>query len=415
MITTIKLFYILYTIYTIYIALISDYRYEYVCMGLLNIWIIYFFYVMGFNSIKEKRTIRGNCNRKYNYFLFSIDNWKRWQFAGNVLLCFVFSILGSWFYTGMTPIDLATHFREGTSIYYAYQQYFQQNELKTFSIQKVPAILMFFYVIINFYMAALQIIRKNKLRPLLFVYVLLIMFSFEYIGIARGTNFESYLIFVAFSYCLINYEGTRVNWKNLVITFGLGLLLVLLFENIVLNRGIVFYNKICDGILHDADSFLSVVLPTITHLAIIIFGYLGFGIYVIGYSLYEIVFDNWSLLLGSLLPSGLGLVTNTDFISIVRTATQVGVKWVPDYMYFLDRFGFPLFWLLIYFLGKLTVIIRNSEMPELQIRFATFFITLEMLSIPVGSFITTSSAHILCVLYIAFYLSKYYLLTLSNR
>lgn len=397
---TIKLFYIIYSAYSIYIALVSDYKLSHLMFGLLCIWLMYLCYMTGFSSVKVKPNVSIEDRRSISFPFSNIARWKRRNYFANSIICWAFAIYGARFYTGMLPTDVIRHIQKGTSVYSAYGKYYASMGLGTFSLQKVPIILMVFYVILNFYLSALQIIRKEELSVWKLVYVITIGFSFAYIGFARGTNFELYLIFVTIAFCLFSYEREKINKKTFSIVIVLGILLLFVFQTVVLSRGLVFRNNICEGIHFNEKALLSELLPVITHFAIIIFSYLGFGIYVIGYTSFELILEKPAFMLGSLVPHGLDYAFNNDFIKLVRAETQVGVRWVPDYIIFLDKLGLLFFCLLVFLMGKITKIILNSNMLDLQKRAVVFFITLEMISIPVGNFVTTSSANILCVLYV---------------
>jgi len=93
------------------------------------------------------------------------------------------------------------------------------------------------------------------------------------------------------------------------------------------------------------------------------------------------------------------MLYNTSLSDMTRDTVSVGVGWVPDYMFFIDYLGLPLFLFAVFLVGRLIVGVEKSRKPDLLSHILGIFIFIEMLSIPVGNFIITSTPILLTLVY----------------
>ena len=412
-IKTITVFYCIYTVYTLYILSVSNYPILTAFAGLLFIWIGYVLYVAGYFSINNKH-ISEKADRyskhESSYPFSKIDSYNKLKLLLLNIVTWLFSILSTKYYTGKTFNMVIHGLGSNESAYYSYQSYFLNNILASFSFAKIPYILMLGFTTIIMMWSILVFVGwsiKNKWFQWLFL--ISSVMAYLYFGIARGTNFETYIVFIIISFCLLQKSNTA-NLQNkgfyYFVFLLLGIIMVLVFRLVVSLRGVTFQNNICPEIHYDSERFVSQYFPTITGIGISVFGYLGYGIYTIGVSFVDIILESTNILLGSLFPKGNLIINGSSLESVLRSTIDLGVKWCPDYIKLIDLLGFPLFLMMLFLLGRISKIIQDSYYPLLLKDSILLIIFIQMISIPVGNFLMTSSANQIMVIYVLGWLLK---------
>lgn len=395
---TIRLFYIFYTLYTVFVILVSDYKLIYAIVGLFTVWTVFEAYALGFRSSKKIKLLDAESDERENItFPFSrIFEWKSYQYLINAVICWGCSIFAARFYTSRNLVNVITGLLNGNGGYAIYQRYAREANIGAFTISKIPYILMLTYCTAMMFWGIVGILLSNEnKRPIQYIYVISIILSYLYFGVARGTNFEMYIVFVSLVYCILNKpssmeKGGSDTRKRIILVGAIGILVVIVFRIVVESRGYVFRNQICTEIIYDPDKFISVYFPTITSMGLSVFRYLGWGIFTIGYMRWHAL-DSLNTMIAMFIPSGWSAILGESFVETTRKTVDVGVGWVPDYMSLIDLFGIPFLFIVLFVLGRIYVNLRVSRRPQLLVDLLGLFIFIEMLSIPVGNFLVTST------------------------
>ena len=404
MLKTIRLFYLFYSIYTILVMLVSDYAFFDAFFGILSIWIVYLVFSMGFQraAIITRRLPQPNSVK---FFFSNIANWKSTKYVFSLDACVACSVLATKYYTGKNFIQVITSLTSTSSNYNEYQQYFRNMNISVFSLAKIPYILMLTFLTAMLFWGIIGItLSGKKIRFVQWIFLAGVCVSYLYFGIARGTNFEMYIVFVLVVFCLLNRTSVqdkdrasnRINKKAIIIVLIIGVAFVLIFRIVVQARGIEYRNIICTEITYDSDKIFSEMFPTLTNILLSVFSYLGFGIFAIGRSFMNML-DSVLEVFASLLPGGFQLFFGASFSDIVRERINVGVRWIPDYIRFVNLFGVPIFLLFVFALGKYMAKKCCYSENNLLSNLLGFIIFMEMLSIPVGNFILNSTANELVI------------------
>ena len=395
---TVKIFYIVYTVYTILIMLCSDYPVRYAVLGMIAMWMVYCMFSVGYRA---KTTSNQNDNRlkpsQDTFFMSGIAQWSRLKYILVAVACWGCTIIAAQYYTGRGFGEVIGSLSGGSNAYRDYQQYFRANNMAAFSLSKIPYILMLtFLTIVLFWslVSILQLSHKTKLRQ--GVFLASVVLSYLYFGVARGTNFELYIVFIIVSYCLLNKAGQngqvanqKINYKNIVLVGISGVIMVIVFFSVVDERGVTFGNAICGEIYYDDKKLLSQLLPNLTQTLSSIFSYLGFGIYTIGVTMAEVIAGSTASLFSSFLP-GYSNMYDPMQVQLARHV-EIGVRWVPDLITFTNDFGIILTLVLAFLLGKIIRKMQNSTFPRLLSELLMVIIYIEMLSLPVGNFFANST------------------------
>ena len=399
---TVRTFYLVYTIYTFMLMMISDYKLTYALFGLIPIWSVYLFFAAGYQSAKRVSTENGEYTLRGSKFPFSnILDWKAYQYILCDVLCWISTIQAGRFYTGRNFVRVITGMFNGENAYSIYQSYAKIVN-RSFSMTKVPYILMLTFLTVMLIWSATGIIIPTKKKRLIqIIHVFSVFVAYMYFGVARGTNFETYIAFVTITYCILN--RVKPNQKNhsnkpIVMVAALGASMIGAFRIVVEARGYKFVNNLCAEIHYLPDRFISKTFPAFTNILTSVFRYLGWGTFTIGVFKYDIVLGSFKGILASLIPLGFRLFFNNNLPDIMRETVSVGVGWVPDYMTFIDYFGIILFFAIVFSLGRLGAWLHYADnMPSLLGDVAGLLIFIEMLSIPVGNFLFVSTPNMLTV------------------
>ncbi len=416
-IRSVRLFYIIYTLYTLFVMSVSNYQVKHAAAGLGAIWIVFFFFHLGYKANRRIRTEnQAHEAADIQYPLSKVVQWRPRQYVIAAAASWACSIIAARFYTGngfMTVIRSITG--GGNSIYNAYQKYFAEGNLGAFSISKIPYILMMAFLVIILIVSYVGILLCNKHKPSIIqiCYLGMITLSYLYFGMARGTNFETYIVFVIISFCLLkkaNSVSMKKRGKLLIIFLAACVAMVLVYRFVVMARGVVFSNGICPEIQYDPSRVISLAFPTLVTMGLSFFGYLGYGIYTIGVVLTEVGCSTLERFGALILPKGFSITDGTSLNSVLSQTIDIGVKWSPDFNGLTDLLGIPLFIGLVILLGYFLCSVTNSDTPELLKEVIQVVIFIEMLSIPVGNFIVASSSNELLVVYVLiWYVSARYL------
>ena len=415
---TVRLFYLFYTIYTIFIMLVSDYEFSYAFWGLTILWSVYFAFSVGYHSSKWLSIQEETIEKKEPFpFPFAqIADWKTGYYLLCGIACWICVILAGRFYTSRGLIQVISGLFTGERAYSIYQSYARIVN-QSFSIRKVPYILMLTYsTVVLFWGSAGIILSGKKIKISQYVFLVLVYTAYIYFGIARGTNFEVYIAFIVLVYCILNRQfggARRLNKQALIWVGILGIGVIIIFRLVVGARGITFRNNICTEIRYDPERFVSKYFPIVTNMMTSIFRYLGWGIYTFGAFFNDVISDSFKGFFASLLPLGYPLIFNADLPTIIRDTVDVGVGWVPDHMTFINYFGMFGYALILFVTGRLAAQITYSHnIPNILSGLIGLIIFIEMLSIPVGNFLITSTPNTLTALIIVFW---YYYERLMRR
>lgn len=403
---TTRLFYVVYTVYTFLILLISDYPVKYALSGLAVMWLLYLIVFVGYKSLSKKYVQEQEYKEATQSFFFSaISDWTAWQYFLNGAVCWVCTVLVSKYYTGKGVAQVVSGLFGSGNAYGGYQDYFQSANIATFSLQKIPYILMLSYMTIMLFWSVVAILQLTpKIRGIQYIYVVSIVLSYLYFGVARGTNFELYTVFILLSYCVLNRQNNKkekqkLNSKKLIVIGIMGCILVALFLSIVGARGGKFSYMICDEIQYKPQRLFSRIFPNLSIVLKSMFSYLGFGIYTIGVSFWDIVPDSVSSGISFLFP-GYEMVNGTTIVSELSSLVKIGVRWIPDIIFMISNHGFIVTMIVFFVIGQIVSTVQTAKIPNLLKELISIILFIQMLSFPVGNFIVVSTPNKVLVAFV---------------
>lgn len=401
----IKLFYLGYSVFIILVINTTSITFIDVLPSIILLWITYFFYIAGFYiNVKRKELTNTQMHSQSN---------RSWLLNKSkislmvILLITIFSSIASVkYYTGQTPIGVIRSLINNVSLYYQYQFHFKEQGIATFSITKIPYILMLFFVkYIFYYVFITYLIIKDKTDMFEKIFIILIGLSFAYVGIARGTNFEFFEIVMMVIFIILNRSKTRkkIKVKPLI---GIGLIIasmIFIFFSVISTRGVQFNYYISRDVYYDSEALISSKLPLLSLVIITLYDYLGFGFFYMSNFISKLWFRSPSDFLAGMVPNGFIAMRNSSIQQIMLSIVEKGVRWEPDMIGIINSFGFIGLLLLVFSLGIFSRVMINRRMNNGMSLLTNYIILMQMVSLPVGNFVIVSSASKLIILTISVY------------
>lgn len=391
----IRYFYIGYTLYMIMVINTTNLRFFMILPSFLVMWINYFIFSLGYKVKKEKHETELDPKL--------LDSWLINRKKSLLFLIASFSIMFSTaavkYYTGQTPVTVFKNLFSNISLYYEYQTYFAQQQRNIFSLRKLPFVLMLFYVkFILFYSYISFIIIKDKTTKFEKFYLGIITISYIYIGIARGTNFEFFeLVMIIIFSILYKFKVKRIKirLKTLIVIPILVILMIYIFYWGLTRRGIIFKYYISRDVFYNPNGLIPLLFPFLSFVTLLIYGYFGFGFFYMSKFITEVWFSSFENFIAGILPLGFYATEQTSITTIMKKVVDIGARWHPDTALFIGNFGYLGLLLLCFLMGascKYFIKFRSSSSC-----FINYIILMQMISLPVGNFISTSSSNKLIV------------------
>ncbi len=328
---------------------------------------------------------------------------------GYTFLVAVFVPLYVRFYTGEQWHTQVLAFFVGNSgqdsTYYIYQNYFADAGLSQMSLSKLPyvlgyGILKYTYILLMLSLSTYQVSLRKVGVP-----IGILCFLFMSVGMSRGTSIEIFEVFTLLMYVAVLKSPGKISLKSkgtiaIVLLVTLGILyfmtsLALRYED----RTIIESNNLTFKL--DEDSFVSTNAPFLAMILNRLSGYFVFGFYYISHCFNDIWTTSIDSFYALLIPNGLPIMDigpNTKSL-LCGKVIDCGAMWIPDIVTAIERYGLIATLIAIYFIGVIFRRVCENYLTTKNIFFgvALYYITLQMFSLQIGNFLTSSSSSIICV------------------
>lgn len=407
MIKLIKLFYLLYTVYTIIALLISNYDLKEAFIGVILIWGVFYSLKKGYDGTH----IIKSAKREISFFHDSISSWNLKKIVANSVICIVFTLASIKYYVGKNLLEVFNTLISGRSAYNEYQLYFRINNLETFSWEKLIFVFMLSYITYCLFVDVLILLSNENKKLRHYLYITLIVSLYLLFGISRGTNFEMYIVFTLFAFSV--FCNGRSSYANYCKFLLMGMVVLLVFLVVVGARGADFtVYELCSEILIDESSIIYESFPEIVKIIQKTFAYFGYGVFVLGRTISNLIDDGLMSFLSITLPGGYYAYHGLPLQKYVFNTIDIGVRWVPDIIGWMNIFGFPLFIVGTMCLGRVINNVKGSCSNEKYLLIIQFIVFLLMISLPIGNFIFASTPNLIISIY---FLSKIILYNICIR
>lgn len=363
--------------------------------GLILMWFIFLMFYLGVKSNLTKLTPR--------FEEYHIKNDNKFLFFVCISYLIFYPIYIK-FYTGSNVVSALRGLLNGVSNYASYQENFADSNLSVFSINKIPFIIghgfLRFLFIITVFRAIVykpKVFLTEKLSITLMTFVIII------VGLSRGTSFELFELFVIFIFAyatkrMLSNKTTIFPVKTLA---KLMLVVILLSSYFVYNINIRMGDAFDHVELNNFDKE-SIVYYISKPLAIILFslyGYFLFGLYYNSVVITKIWFSSIPGFFSIFIPSGINWFSiDTDYREYLGKYVELGAMWNPDSSIFIDNYGIIFTFIFIFFISRFSSKIYKLIVNDLSALILLFYIFYIFISMPIGNFISSSSANQIVIL-----------------
>lgn len=384
--------------------------------SLFIMWVAYFCFKSGAKRSYSYMDQAEVCCRINQYPDIYIDK---------IFICFtcfllIFIPLYIKFYTGGTIASAILSFGTSTgsdSNYAMYQQYFAVHNLRAFTLDKLPYIVLnglskvIFWYFCVFYIAYNQSIKNLNLICFAFIYLL-----FFFSGVSRGTSFENFELLVITVFCILTSQKTKYgidtfSKRQLVI---LGSVIVVAGMYFIFSKSLRFedYSAVSlagptSTLRYDSDSWIMSIAPSVGEAALSFAGYFVFPMYFTSEVFWKIAVGSGVGLLSFLIPFFAPSIyqdSGSYRFTLEKLGVDCGACWNPDVTTFIYYLGLPLFLTVIYYMGKIAgrQYVKGIQNGNIGNILLLFVITYEMFSLPVGNFLVISSANKIALIVIIY-------------
>ncbi len=353
---------------------------------------------------------RGGCGQLRNRGMVVLDVSKHrpyWlsgkrRFLVAVLVC-ISTMFVVRFYTGHSVQGVIEGVASNENLYGAYQQYFTENELGTLNLSKTPFILMLFFVkfvLVASYISLVGGTATTRLSDKVFLGVMTV--SYLLFGTARGTSFEAFEVLILFFYSML-LRNKRTGMKHIWSMQQLALFLVVfmcggwVFLSHLEARGLSS-DFITDEVSYNRSSILSKMLPDISLIAFQFSGYFLFGLFFSSVVIRQLWLGSVHNTIAGMFPFGFASNGVKPFAEeMSERLIDLGATWTPDAMTILYWVGFPGLVLTCFLFGRVArYCTRYADgASSIVAGMMGYIIVLQMIAMPIGSFVSVSSANIL--------------------
>lgn len=368
---------------------------------LTSLLLLIIIYISFFLGVKLKFRYSNVIKSVYNEEKYTFFSKKMMVFLS--ILSMIFSVLSTQFYTGLSPQEVFESLSNGDSIYYQYQNYFLNNNLESFSLSKLPYILMMFYCkFLMIYSYILIAKSKKKLKTIDFIFLFIITLAHLYLGIARGTNFEvfEWIMLLFFILLSLNNLKQKIIIKRITLLIMISIGGITVFSNNISARGVKYGTYITKDVFIDAGSFISSNFPITQNLVSSLFGYFSFGFYYTSTVINYFWMNNMISFFSSMFPYGYKMFVNKNLENDINGVIDTEAKWSPDSMVIFFNYGLIGLILFSLILGLLLKLIINKNNKNIYDYIFIYIIFVQMISLPIGNFVTISSSTKLLVIFV---------------
>ena len=366
--------------------------------AVLLVWVLLLVFFLGSKLKYGKKIISVNVQTD---FCANNANILYLLIATAFILFFPFYIQ---YYTGSSVFIVFLNLFSGVSNYLAYQDHFSTENLNVFSFAKLPYIIGAGLLKFLFIACLCRLMAFRITRNYLEISSVIIMAVVNMIlAISRGTSFEFFELIVLFVFAIL-LRRRRMdlnNWlkrKTVLLVSVIGVLIILIFSYNIDARG--DFNCISNEMCFNNQGILARLSPQIGQISFKLSGYFIFGLFVLSTSLTSISIGSIAGFFALFLPFGMSIMgLGSSYSKVVcEDFMDCSVAWIPDLLILLNDFGLIGVFLAILILGAFSKrVFYKTINGSISSSVLLYFIFLFMISLPVGNFITASSANVIAL------------------
>ncbi|MBS9404062.1 hypothetical protein KG088_10510 [Halomonas sp. TRM85114] len=305
------------------------------------------------------------------------------------------------FYTGSSIPEVVVGSFKGINLYQSYQDFFGEAGIRNTSfVNRLPAIIALAYVKFLFVLSMSFFFQQRYMKFSKTILVLCVL-PYLFIGLARGTFFEIFEIFVAFVFFTLSvgYFQSMNSLRRSVLAVASVLLVFMLPALFILNTirryedASLYFSKACNLNFCFEPYGLNFYFEYALYVMSI---YFSMGMFFMSHFL-KMVLEGG--LAHSLIPLYFNFIKGNErgVRDVICDFHVCQFVWVPDVVIIISYFGiFSTVIVFLLFFGSIRLeqnVLSRFNAFSLPL---LYFVIVFLLSIPVGNFFTVSSSTILC-------------------
>ena len=372
-------FYLILTVFFLAVIELTTITLMTGALGIFVMWALYLPLLIGYSAVGRRYS---SHNVGLEFTLARV--FRRPKTSSFYGVCsIILSIVCMRYYTGLWPGEALLHWVESNSVYSSYQEHYNANVSGVSTFSKLPYIL-FQAVIFLMFLTAALVHRIDTVIPVSTkrIFLFLCLVSFLYMGFARGTNFEIFVVANVYGFILFSRSNRRIT-RSVFIFSTVVFFAALFFQFSLSIRGWMPSQYITSDVSLYKHSLIYEVAPWAGLMMISLYGYFGHGLNFISNFFSNVMLDDHNGSLVWFLPQQ-GLLFDISAVESTEVFVSLGIRWVPAMIDFMETFGLVGLFLLCFIFGVIARIAVNTGGVVGQI--VQFLVAFVMISLPLGSF-----------------------------
>ncbi len=329
----IKYVYIALTIYVFYVIDVTTLTFIDLLPAVVLMWFMYF--IFSFSSktrISQKVSFEEDRKNLFdnNYFIIA-----------SIILLIISINYAMKFYVGLDLRKFINLFiSKNYNFYQQYQLHHKNAGIGIFSLEKIPYILMLFYIKIMFLTTTIEFLYlRNKRNYKSYLLMGVATLAHLMFGLARGTNFEFFELLLLIFFIYFN-KGQKIKTTKakLVISTVTIVLAVLFYNRIAVRSGSISFASRHEYSINENSFLIQIFGNNITGL-LFFYDYFIFGFYYTSRFLTEIIFTDLKNVFILLIPNGHKALANINITELMLQIAPRNTRWHPNIVLFFLNLG----------------------------------------------------------------------------
>lgn len=310
------------------------------------------------------------------------------------VLAAALTILSVTYYAGVGPGAVLDNLLNGQSLYLEYQEYNSLiAELGGSGVGRLFVILRLLAQLLTFYFFVTFVLIDRNLNWFRVASLVILGFASFYGSLARGTTFEAFkllLLILFLLYMLGARSGTKL--RGAVVATALAASVLYFFSFNVGARGVRQNQCLSLDVCPDLSVATNAFAAKIGEVSELLYGYFGHGFFYVGTMFRSAIFEDRQSFLSSFWPQGAFVASSSNFLDVVESTIDMGPRWRPDSAVLIANYGLFSLILTVAVLGLFAALLGRSFAPLGQI--GLFIVFVQMVSFPVGNFVSVSIEYV---------------------
>ncbi|MBB1020057.1 hypothetical protein G6030_01875 [Dietzia sp. E1] len=386
----ILLFYGVYTLVALAVAYTTTLSLSDVLPAILLMWALSGVFFVGELVAADRSLNRGERTPQ------RVSSWGAGPVIAVALIAAVMTIASVTYYSGATPSVVWSNLTSGNSLYLDYQEFNSDFGASGGVVGRVFVVLRVLSQLLTLYFFFTFAVVDRNLNWYRVTALVILGFASLYGSLARGTTFEAFkLVLLVLFVLYARGVGSRRRFRGFAIAGALSLAVFYFFRFNIAARGARQSECLSLDVCRDSAGAFGPVISTVADVAELLYGYFGHGFFYISTMLNRVVPNDLGGIQGWLVPENSFWASGSNALAAVENIIDMGPRWRPDSAIAIATYGFIGLIFIVALLGLIAGLLSRDRGPAGMI--GLFVIVVQVLSLPVGNFVTVSTEYVAAV------------------